>query len=837
MRKLFFKICIGLAITTAVVGGGLAIVTTGSTSSHSSDTYTPTSYSFLKPFTIKDYEGINDLEVSKESFINALKSYGASQSNPMEIDYITPFGTLGPLNTAMYNQIQNEINSTLSDGLINFSWLLATNANPSSTSWFTQGNSEMGFLLWSADYDDVGTWISAWFNMDENGDNKGNYLNTWKALHDRIRQVLNNKDYFVNNYSQSYYDAALDLLKNLENFNLYNKYTSSDTSTEADFSKIPLDYKQAFKDIGKKNSGSLKTDFFFSQIFLGETGRNMANFIIQVLDDQYLFMSTPSTGFNYRDPMLKDPQLIVRDSPFQGTQIRDYGIKKVGEYVPMNKTERGVMRNISSVGFFDSSAQIFNHQVGQATPYLNQNDVGQISLINVETTGSWENDNPNAKPIDHWRLNGATELKIYDKDDKLLETFKRENDLNFTDSQIQNLQKAVKYEFKIDTAMQWVDENGNPKQNLSGKDFERGFEAYWLSSMANLQQNSYFINTMNLDLQKTVNNYENAEEDITSQNYDVNNFTSTDDTFTVYVREANTLLYQYLATGYFWALPNTNEKVKSIKVGDAFTKNSDGTFNINYSKVYGDGSNSNDVKKDFWSVAPYYLSNLTDSEATFSYNKYYFDARKNDLLNKDDKVQKYIIRSIPSVNAAALYEFFNNGQTSSALIPSDLSTTTLNDPSMQDKISYIGASKTSQSNYAIWNGNPYDSQGNPKDTISPLTAKFLSDFTSDNARIIRAGINGFINWFNISLTVYTGGDFVYSAIPYGVYTWNETEKDENNKDVVVQKELYEEIYKGLYNPFGIKTSEENNWYSGSSLPRPIIEYIDVGIGLGGKEND
>lgn len=813
--KLLYKALMGSAGFVSVFGGTLAAVTYGATNSNA-NSYTPTAYSYIKPFTIKSSDGLRDLEVNVNTFREALKSYGASKENPMSIDYITAMSSLGPLNTAMYNQIGTEISDTLSDGLIKFSWLLATNSNPSSSSWFASGNSEMGFYLWAPDYDGVGTWISAWVQMDKNGDNISNSINAWKLVHERMVNVLNNKNEYVAIYGEKYYDAAKSLLTNLVSYKMYNSYDANNPS------QIPKDYKQAFKDVGdSKKSQTLNMDFFISQVLGGETGLNIANFIIQVLDSNYIIMPIPGAGLNYRNPQLMDPQFIPRESPFAGSQLRDYGVKS--KYTPMNNSQHGVIKTISAGDFFTNSQQLFNQQFGIATPYLDQNNVGQVSLVGMETTGGWSNDNPESKPVDHLRLNGATELKLYDENDNLLQTLNRANDININDETTsKNLQKAVKYEFTVDKNMGWVDNNGTLKQSLSGKDFERGFESFWLASEIGLQKNGYFINSMNLDMDKTVNTNSTSKSSnntsINSDSYNIEDFTNSDNTFTVYVSSPNIYLLQYLSKGYFWALPNTNTKVKNIKFNNANIINN--PTNIDYSQIYGDGTRASDIMDgNFWSAAPYYLSNLNNSEITFKYSSQYFNARKNDLLNTDEKVQQSISKSIPGINASNLFEQFKAGNVSSAGIPTDYTISVLQDPTMQDKILYIGVSKTAQSNYAVWNGNPYDKNGDLKSTVNPIAAKFLSDYQSDNAMIIRAGITGLVNWYNISQMVYNSGDFDYSVVPYGVYTWDVTDKDGNK----TQHELYRDIYNNDYVPF----NEANS----GTLPRTVFEYIEAGLGV------
>lgn len=819
--KLLYKALLATGGAIAVFGSSLAAVTHGATNS-SSDSYTPSAYSYIKPFKIKSSDGLRDLDLNIDSFRNAIKSFGATKSNPMQLDYITPYSTLGPLNTAMYNQIASEISNTLSDGLIKFSWLLATNSNPSSSTWFASGNSEMGFYLWSPDYDGVGTWISAWIQMDENGNNISNAINAWKLIHERMVNVLNNKDEYVNIYGENYYNAAKSLLEKLVEYKLYNE-----TYSVNDPSKIPMDYKQAFKDVGQSNSQTLNMDFFISQILSGETGLNITNFIIQVLDSNFMFMPMPGAGLNYKDATLYDPQFIPRDSPFAGTSLRDYGVRDASTYTPINGSQHGVFKSIVSADFFGSSQQLFNQSFGNATPFLNQNDVGQISLVDMETTGGWSNEDPDSRPIDHLRLNGAKEVKLYDSSDNLLQTISRNQDIDMNDeTTATNLQKAVKYEFTIDTSMAWVDNNGTSKQALSGKDFERGFEAFWLASEIGLQKNGYFINSVNLDIDKTVN-YDSTTKisnntTINSDAYDINNFTNTDDTFTVHLKEPSTYLLQYLSKGYFWALPNTNEEVKGIKFGQNGIENN--PTNISWQNIYGDGTKASDIMDgNFWSAAPYYLEKITSEgaqEISYKQNSYYFNARKDDLLNKDEKIQQYIMRSVPAINAANLFENFNAGNVSSALIPADQSTTVLQDPARQNQILYVGVAKSSQSNYAIFNGNPYEADGKTlKSTINPIAANFLSDPQSDEALIIRAGLSGFVNWYNISQIVYTAGDFDYSVVPYGVFTWDGT----NEEGQSTQLELYRQIFDGTYKPFSI---DDNG-----ALPRAVLEYIEAGLGV------
>ncbi|BAC44346.1 conserved hypothetical protein [Malacoplasma penetrans HF-2] len=845
--KLIWKLLASSSCLGITVGTTIGVVNQGGEVAGYGSSTTPTSYSYINPFNIKAADGIRDIEVSIDSFRDALRRYGATESNPMQIDFITPYSSLGPLNTTMYNRIGTEISQTLSGGLMSWNWLPAGTANPSASSWFSTGNSEMGFFLWGPDYDGVGTWISSWIGLDEWGNNNRNSLNVWDAVHKRIRDIYRNESSYLAQYGQKYVAAAKDLLSKLISAGLYKSSFSTGTN-------LPDDYRQAFEGTLGQSSGNNAFQGIFTDSFFGQHLTEDISFFLQyILDDLYLFMPTPTASLKSRSATLLDPQFIQRSSPYGLTNLRDSAVKAAGTYyqLPGNR-ERGVIKGYGNATAWQTNNQWFSPAFGTAS---NSNYSTGISLIDTEVTGDWNNSDSRQQPMDHWRLNGATSLVLKDNTGKELQTLNRGQDLDLT-SLSENLGKTYQLEFNIDTNIKWVDKNGNQKQALSGKDFERNLEAYWLASELGYQQNSYFINTLALDLQRTVNNGNGSNNNgnngnnkkITDSDYPTEEYTNTDNKFTLYVTKPNGHILEYLSSSYFWGIPYTNQEVKNIKTGDSgeiktTTTSENGTTRTtldldrtNFGNIFGMAKGrSSDLNDDnLWSAGAYYVARISESEIVYRKNNEYFNARK-DLINKDEeKITEQRVNLVGAqVTAQVVYENFLAGNYSSAQIPTTETQTVINDPVWRNAIKYIGVSRTEQSNFAVWGGNPYEIDSSThrpttrlKSSVNSTAARFLSDYESDQARIIRAAIPGMINWFNLSSLVYPAGDFEFSAIPYGVFHWNE--KDSTGGEDVT-KELHRQIYDGVYAPF---TNQANQpVYNYGVLPRSPSELVQIGLGL------
>lgn len=168
---------------------------------------------------------IETLDVNKTTFVEALKKFGASSSNKLNLMAKFGEGTF----TSNYNNYLISLKSaieTISDGLINFSINARNGANPTANEWFNQQSSPIGYSYWSPDYNGVGTWLEASTLMDTATANDITYQsypstnahNSWLTYFEALVSavILMKATYTTNNSTNGYVigDITEDPYKN-----------------------------------------------------------------------------------------------------------------------------------------------------------------------------------------------------------------------------------------------------------------------------------------------------------------------------------------------------------------------------------------------------------------------------------------------------------------------------------------------------------------------------------------------------------------------------------------------------------------------------------------------
>ncbi len=380
-------------------------------------------------------------------------------------------------------------------------------------------------------------------------------------------------------------------------------------------------------------------------------------------------------------------------------------------------------------------------------------------------------------------------------------------------------QKATRYEFAIDTGIKWVDNNGKPVKDASGndvklssKDFERGFEAYILSSELRFNRNGYFIDLMGLDVKKTVgmtkkngaqvqmkvasSDEKDGEEKtvkITDDAYNPEDYQSTDDSkFNVYLTSPFPFLLSMMSKEFFFPIPHTHPKVKAIKVG----KDSPLVYNekngskildqtkTNFDGIYGGGVNA---WRDTWSVGPYYVESFNQSQIVFKRNSEYDTHITPNLPKTREDNEKPIPTMInyfqPGATPEVFYSNYIAGGLSSAEVPYSQQEDARSRFAGTGDLRWVKVQKTAQSAQITYSSRPYVVEGETVKTNSNITeteAKFLYNSESEEALTIRAGINGLINWQNLAIILLpNSGDLNYSIVPFGIFK----EKGKNGASV------------------------------------------------------
>lgn len=421
---------------------------------------------------------------------------------------------------------------------------------------------------------------------------------------------------------------------------------------------------------------------------------------------------------------------------------------------------------------------------------------------------------------------------LYDKERKLI--------VDETDQGLIDFQStSVKYVFKIDTNIKWVDKNGVVKDSLSGKDFERGIEAYKLSSDIGYNRNGYFLSLTGLDFNKTVG-YEDISGNpvsVDSPNYDVNNYKSTDDTFTLYLTSPYPYIFSILTKDYFNPLPHNNKYVQNIKITDsntplAISTDSNGKRfldqqNTDWNEIYGSGQVGTFLDHT-WFAGAYYITKFSRNQIVGVLNNSYMQAVGPYLDPTNGKKIKTFLMNYGSSNPEVDYENFSAGQISYlAAVPNSKRSEAIS-RFLNNGLYVSAVVKINQSNYIAYTPKPYvfDSTGkvfvnNPSNaiTISNDAAQMIYNWNSPESIIIRTGLSGLINHYQLSKLNISSGDFQYSNVPYGAF------------DISGLPDLYT----STVDPEFPKLSEYGNYYKAiddgalyGGLPRKATDYQNGG---------
>lgn len=413
------------------------------------------------------------------------------------------------------------------------------------------------------------------------------------------------------------------------------------------------------------------------------------------------------------------------------------------------------------------------------------------TLINLTTYERTDSIKDNIQSFDEkLRLEAAEEVQVFENE-KNYNDFLANNsnikpwiiksnvDINDQQDVMPDVKsKGTVYRFKINTQNYWVDKNGTKKQNLSGKDFERGIESYYLSSFLKYNRNEYFIDLLGIDIAKTVG----YKKDSTSneyvlpkqKDYDINNFANSDDYFTLFLKEPYPYALDILSKEFFSPIPYTNPKVKNIHLGkDSPIKvTSENTLDLKetkFNQIYGSGT---EFIEDMWFAGAYYISHFTSTKIFYELNSGYIDSiYSKNFKNKNEKKIDRVILTYGSGNAETFYELFKTKQADFAEVPNQLRSEVI--ANFKDKgLTFTSIPKSSRSNYVAYSSRPYIINSSNQEIktnkyINDTAASFLNNWNDKDSLIIRAGVSGLINYNAIGkIALPSSGDFQLSSVPY-----------------------------------------------------------------------
>ncbi|MDE6429087.1 MAG: hypothetical protein K2K18_01090, partial [Malacoplasma sp.] len=279
--------------------------------------------------------------------------------------------------------------------------------------------------------------------------------------------------------------------------------------------------------------------------------------------------------------------------------------------------------------------------------------------------------------------------------------------------------------------------------------------------------------------------------------------------YTFYIDKPYLYTFDLISKEYFSPLPNTHPKVKNISLKNGkITVDKSGKIdqsNTKFNELFGSGTKGV-FTENTWYVGAYYVSAFTSNQIIFNLNHTYMETIGKHLLsyvdgkilgnnnqNTDSRIEQVVI-NYGSGTADTYFENFKANQIDYLpAVPEDKKGEA---DSLKNSVVATKIVQTTRSNYIVYTPNPYIVDGTgevSENSYLANMAQLIYQWDSKDSMIIRAGINGLVNYFQLASIVYIDSkDFQLSATPYGVF-----------------KNYYENIAK-------------DNFYG--ALPRPYSDY-------------
>ncbi|WP_027122048.1 MG321/MPN456 family lipoprotein [[Mycoplasma] imitans] len=791
---------------------------------------------------IKAADGLRDIPLNKEAFVKALKDMGATKENPWKIvdKSLVVTAQSDDLRTMINNK--TEALKYLSDGLIDYQFVLRGSTTPSIEDFFSKGDATSGSFIWVVDYPAVGSFMEGWF-----ANTKGPKISHY--IIQRIIDVANKPSDYSKVYTQEYVDLTASLARAIVQSGLtqLNAPSSSDSASNLTLTAKDTQFLNLFK--GKTVDEVLSTDqnkidTYESSItkYLGEwTASNTprALYLISFLDDQFSFIPSPSTNnTSITHLLIKSPEWKIRRT-WKSSELllRDTNGPEGQPFVseipdsPTRGTELPLQSTFTAGGG--------SYYPGSFANLISSETTGDITYDSATRTRT-------ANVTDTYKLEGAKGVKLYDANNKLLavilrpttgdgadqwaktveDNARKENSSVYistngiVDPEVDNnlqqyIDKAVRYDWLIDHNVKWTDSTGKPVAGLSGRDFERGLESFWLASGIKYTVNGYLLDSLGIDLEKTLNGtvkqvdgkdvVEPGKEDITSPQYDIGKFTSTDDTFRMYLKQPYAYAMQMFNKSFMTPMPYWDTRVRALRIqgqpdstvqtvtanantnvefktnGAKWTDQSvdgavalaDGTKNIDKNKTkwpqifgYINASDNSQNTNNAYYSGSYYLSAYSANQYAQTYNPNYQKAFTENYYSNKNPVQRALTNYGGGRSPDVIYAAYRNDNSSPTqlVVPRskiiNASTTSAYEPFYwQSKVTTPSQAMV----YYAWSASPNATNLQYQDKV---TQNIFKNWNSDDSRIIRAGIVNLINWYKLSQIVQDRGTFQITSIPY-----------------------------------------------------------------------
>lgn len=770
LKKRIIRVYLALFVALFILVVSIVV----SVSEVKKESYPPTSLannSYFLPQSSLDGDKKQEIKVDSKTFQLALKEVGATSNSPLSAFIKLSDPVISDDKQAWLNALKQ--NATyVSNNLINIGWESKNGTQIPLSSWKVNGNSPMGYMSWSPDYNAAGTWFEPFFLINKNGQNANSYWSAWPSL---LRYLYHNyKTSSKNELAKegSYYDrngkllSSQDIMRNLVDWLETNHvlapewYTAIENAINNKFSTVK---KQdwMWNKIAQRD-GPSKGDIYgedgLPQTLSGTVGLwvnqddSHAQWLEQFLDSEIPFIPLSVNQYGVTTGVRR-VWLWPRDSSVSGVNYRDYGVDN------SNLTQQHNSINLAN------QARIFDTIKTPLNPCFQDWPIDIYFGSTLETLTSWVTSgnisgiNDNGKVIQpQLKLQASTSVGIYyhdekspNKDDEFLGTIDGAGSIDLNNP---NLLRANRYEFKIDPNIQWVNQNGKPMQKLNVRDFIRGWISYWLASDSGLCVNGYFLSLIGLDTKKTFGidnildpqiNFERLVNDVAAKNKEISK--GNEVSFNVYLKKPYPLFLDIISKENFACLPYTNKEVKNIAIKNKTNPEGVVVLNdykqidlakTNFSQIFGAGSGPSDYLNNYWSAGPYTINNITGSQIVFQQNvKGYWD--DTDLVEKrihrfsslkkkndNDPIQT-VVFYYGTGNETVFYEKFLakqldyvKFQTMSQIMNAERNS------SISQCVFNFTPAKTALSVYILFTGRPYTNRGGVWTKQTNLTQSFYN---------------------------------------------------------------------------------------------------------------
>ena len=597
----------------------------------------------------------------------------------------------------------NELNKTFLAINKNLSFTMLPRTPVTVQQGYYQKNSDMVSLFWGPDYNGLGTWLAYMFS--------GSFpiANMWQPLAKLLNQsdAYLNQDIFKDN--ADHVSWPLSLKKQLGQFEI--SFTNKDVvPIVSNNHVITADEILKYAHNFKSNQASAYTTI---QNAIASWANSKNNAQGQLLnEDASGYKTYQSFVGGIKD--FKRSQAInlvdwmssyIPNIPYvqDGPNTKDIKLVRQGAHIPTNVNAPLNYRDWYYSDLYQNGSQFrwwnpndpFSATITAYNPAFTQSSNAQFfgsvfsPLFSWSSTGDFYNQRVSkfASNYDNNLVSVGTALSVND--------FARIIDNNFNDINgkidAQSFENGGGYIDLPIRAIPWVNTQGKNIKNmfLSPQDYWAGLKSYYRSVKTYLNSNSYFINLISLDIDKTLA-YEN--------NMLRNNNQNETKSLRLFFKKPELTgknIADILSAGYFSAVPAFSPLVKNITDDQLFNKiaviDKGGTLSIQATDMnvfYGSGNGLNSWN-DLYFAAPYYISNVNPQNITFSLNPSYFEMFKDvsqepaynsfnldQTLSNGQKAKKFnkiIMNYAGGYQTQITYEQFIRNQMDTSLIPtSDL---------------------------------------------------------------------------------------------------------------------------------------------------------------------